>query len=439
MSASPADLVIRSRRVVTASGLRAASVHITTTDGRISAVKGWSEVKGAGTLVDAKDSLLMPGIVDSHVHVNEPGRTEWEGFASAGAAAAAGGVTTICDMPLNAIPATTTVEALELKRWAARAAAPPVNIEFIGGVVPGNADQIAPLAAAGVCAFKCFLSPSGVEEFGHVSETDLRAAFPALARTGKPLMVHAEDPTHLVPPAAGADPRMYASYLATRPVEAEHAAIAMLIRLMESHPVPVHIVHLSSASSLDLVRVARARGLPISVETCPHYLTFAAEEVPDGATEYKCAPPIRRASEREALWYVLIAGDIDLLASDHSPCPPALKGTGGDFLTAWGGIASLQLALSAVWTGARARGVPPERLFQWMSEGPARLVGLGDRKGSIAPGRDADLVIWDPEARFKADPAKLRHRHPVTPYAGRELHGAVRATYVGGRLAFGGV
>jgi len=433
-----ADLVIRSRRVVTATGLRAASVHIATAEGHITAVAGWADVQGVAELVDAGDSLVMPGIVDSHVHVNEPGRTEWEGFATAMRAAAAGGVTTICDMPLNAIPATTTVAALEAKRRAAQSQA-AVHVEYIGGVVPGNTGELSRLAESGVCAFKCFLSPSGVEEFPHVAERDLRAAFPVLARLGKPLMVHAEDPARLVAAAAGADPRKYATYLATRPVEAEHAAIALLVRLMEEWRVPVHIVHLSSASSLDLVRVARARGLPLTVETCPHYLTFAAEEIPDGAAEYKCAPPIRRASEREALWYVLIAGDIDLIASDHSPCPPTMKGTDGDFLAAWGGIASLQLALPAVWTGARARGVPPERLAQWMCEGPARLVGLGARKGAIAAGFDADLVVWEPERRFTVDPARLLHRHPETPYAGRELYGMVRATWVGGRLASGSV
>lgn len=438
MNAPRTDLVIRSRRVVTAQGLRAASVHIDTTTGRIAKVGGWDELPAGASKVDAKDALLMPGIVDSHVHVNEPGRTEWEGFATATRAAAAGGVTTICDMPLNAIPATTTVAALDAKRLAAREHS-TVRVEYIGGVVPGNGAELEGLAAAGVCAFKCFLSPSGVEEFAHVAERDLREAFPTLARLGLPLMVHAEDPARLVAPLGRSDPRRYATYLATRPVDAEQDAIALLVRLMEEVPTPVHIVHLSSAGSLDMVRVARAQGLPISVETCPHYLTFAAEEIPDGATAYKCAPPIRRASEREALWYVLIAGEIDLVASDHSPCPPAMKGSDGDFIKAWGGIASLELALPAVWTGARARGVPPERLAQWMCEAPARLVGLGQRRGVIAPGYDADLVIWDPETSFTVDPARLQHRHKVTPYAGRELFGKVRATWVGGRLVSGGV
>ncbi|MDH5234672.1 MAG: allantoinase AllB [Gemmatimonadota bacterium] len=448
MTRPAADLVIRSRRVVTAQGLRAAAVHVATADGRIVAVTAWDEAPAGVTRVDAKDALVMPGVVDSHVHVNEPGRSDWEGFATATRAAAAGGVTTLCDMPLNSIPATTTVAALEAKRRAAQVHASreqasqahaSVHVEFIGGVVPGNRPELEGLAAAGVCAFKCFLAPSGVEEFPHVGERELREAFPVLARTGLPLMVHAEDPARLVAPLGRSDPRAYATWLASRPVDAEQEAIALVVRLMEEVPTPVHIVHLSSAGSLDMVRVARARGLPITVETCPHYLTFAAEEIPDGATAYKCAPPIRRASEREALWYVLIAGEIDLVASDHSPCPPAMKRADGDFIQAWGGIASLELSLPAVWTGARARGVPPERLAQWMCEAPARLVGLGQRRGVIAPGYDADLVVWDPEASFTVHPARLHQRHKVTPYIGRELFGVVRATYVSGRLVHGGV
>ena len=375
----------------------------------------------------------MPGVVDTHVHVNEPGRTEWEGFATATRAAAAGGVTTFLDMPLNSIPPTTTVAALEIKR-AALGNQGIVNVEFIGGLIPGNVEQLLPLRDAGVRAFKCFLSPSGVDEFPAVSEQDLRAAFPVLARTGLPLMVHAEDPARLLPsPAEGS--RHYATYLASRPPIAERDAIALLVRLMEWCPTRVHVVHLSSAESLDKIRAARARGLPLTVETCPHYLTFAAEEIPDGATEYKCAPPIRGRAERDALWAALIRDEIDLVASDHSPCPPLMKATEGDFFSAWGGIASLQLSLSAVWTGARARGVGPERIAGWMSANTARLAGVDDRKGQLAAGYDADIVVWDPEAVFTVDANRLEHRHAVTPYAGRELFGRVHATYVGGRIA----
>ena len=384
-------------------------------------------------LDDAGDLLVMPGLVDTHVHVNEPGRTNWEGFETATRAAAAGGITTILDMPLNSVPATTTAKALEVKR-AAAAGKTSVNVEFIGGVVPGNAGELAGLRDAGVRAFKCFLSPSGVDEFPHVTERDLSKAFPVLARLGVPLMVHAEDPARLT---TGGNSTSYADYLASRPVEAEHSAIEMLVRLMSRARTPVHIVHLSSATSLGIIRAARKRGLPLTVETCPHYLTFAAEEIPEGATEYKCAPPIRSAAERDALWDALIAGEIDLVASDHSPCPPNLKRTHGDFFAAWGGIASLQLSLAAVWTGARARKVAPERIAHWMSAAPARLAGLHATRGAIAEGHDADIVVWDPDASFVVDPAKLFHRHPVTPYAGRELYGVVRATYVGGRLVFG--
>lgn len=383
--------------------------------------------------MDAGDTVVMPGIIDTHVHVNEPGRANWEGFETATRAAAAGGVTTILDMPLNSIPATTTVDALALKREAARGKT-AVNVEFIGGVVPGNTGELEGLRDAGIRAFKCFLSPSGVDEFPHVTERDLSKAFPVLARLGLPLMAHAEDPALLLESGSSTS---YADYLASRPVEAEHSAIELLIGLMSRTRAPVHIVHLSSATSLDIVRAAKKRGLPLTVETCPHYLTFAAEEIPDGATEYKCAPPVRSAAERDALWQALIAGEIDLIASDHSPCPPNMKRTHGDFFSAWGGIASLQLSLAAVWTGARARGVAPQRIAQWMGAAPAKLAGLGSRKGAIAEGYDADIVLWDPDASFVVDPASLFHRHAVTPYAGRELFGVVRATYVGGRKVFG--
>ena len=424
------DLVIRGRRVVTPAGVRAASVHVA--GGRIARVAPWDDVPNEIVPVDAGDCVVMPGLVDTHVHVNEPGRTEWEGFETATRAAAAGGVTTILDMPLNSIPATTTVAALERKRESARGKT-VVNVELIGGVVPRNAADLDGLADAGVRAFKCFLAPSGVDEFPHVTEEDLRKLFPILARLGLPLMVHAEDPRLL---SAGEPSRKYADYLASRPVAAERSSIAMLIRLMEETAARVHIVHLSSASSLDIVRSAQQRGLPLTVETCPHYLTFAAEEIPDAATEYKCAPPIRDAAEREALWRALIAGDIELIASDHSPCPPAMKDSGGDFFAAWGGISSLQLALSAVWTGARARGVNAEKIAEWMSAAPARLAGLEERKGALAEGYDADIVIWDPEKSFTVDPASLEHRHKVTPYAGADLYGSVLATYVGGVPAF---
>lgn len=421
------ERVVRSSRVVTLEGIRRAAVHFE--QARIGRVSEWDDIGDNAELHDVGDMIVMPGLVDTHVHVNEPGRTEWEGFASATKSAAAGGITTILDMPLNSIPATNTVAALEIKREAARGQT-SVNVEFIGGVVPGNAGDLEGLRDAGVRAFKCFLTPSGVDEFPNVTEADLRIAFPILANLGLPLMVHAEDPAFIRPAPPS---RKYDDYLVSRPVEAERSAIRLMIELMEWCPTPVHIVHLSSASSLDLVRDARAKGLPLTVETCPHYLTFAAEEIPDGATEYKCAPPIRGRAERDALWGALIAGDIDLIASDHSPCTPALKETGGDFSSCWGGIASLQFSLSAVWTGAQSRGIGIETVSSWMSAAPARLAGLEGTKGRIAAGYDADIIVFDPGPKTNASRLTTRQ---VTPYIGLELAGTVTATYVGGRLVF---
>ena len=417
--------------MVLADGVRAAAIHLR--DGVITRVAPWNDAPKTG-LLDAGDLVVLPGLVDTHVHLNEPGRTEWEGFASGTRAAAAGGVTTLLDMPLNSIPATTSVAALEAKRAAARGAC-SVDVGFIGGVVPGNADALAALHDAGVLAFKCFLTPSGVPEFEHVTEADLRIAFPVLASLGVPLMVHAEDPALLgVAPSVGV--RAYASYLASRPPASEVAAIDMLIRLMEDVRARVHVVHLSSAAGMARVHEARLRGLPISAETCPHYLTFAAEEIADGATSFKCAPPVRSAAERDALWRGLVDGDISMIVSDHSPAPPEMKDRGGSFFDAWGGIASLQLGFPAVWTGARSRGIDIARVTEWMCASPARLVGLQSRKGSIAAGHDADFAIVDPDASFTVDPDRLEHRHKLTPYAGRKLRGVVRTTVLGGVVVY---
>jgi allantoinase len=417
--------------VLTDDGVVPAAVHVS---GRqIVGVSGWDEVSADAAIVEAGDYMVMPGVIDTHVHCNEPGRTDWEGFETATAAAAAGGITTILDMPLNSVPATTSRFGLEEKRRVSEGKC-HVHVGFIGGVIPGNVDELARLADGGVRAFKCFLVPSGVDEFPAMTEADLRKAFPVLADLGLPLMVHAEHPKLLrAPVGPGAS---YAEYLASRPAEAEAAAIEWIAKLMADFPVPVHIVHLSSAMSLAVVRNARNKGLPMTVETCPHYLTFVAEEVPDGATEFKCAPPIRNIEEREALWEALITGDIDLVASDHSPCPPGMKDTRGDFFEAWGGIASLQLSLPAVWTGAQMRGVGIDWVTRWMSQCTAHLAGYDAHKGRLLAGYDADIVVWDPEATFVVEPDHLFHRHKVTPYAGRELQGVVHQTYVCGRLAY---
>jgi allantoinase len=397
---------------------------------------------------DYGDLVIIPGLVDTHVHINEPGRADWEGFATATYAAAAGGVTTIVEMPLNSVPATVSVEALETKVEAAQGQC-WVDVGFWGGVIPGNADEVRPLWEAGCFGFKCFLAPSGVDDFPHVAEADLRPAMREIAACGGVLLAHAEDPAYLLLPSktdsssrwapqnhgpAGFSARQYANYLRSRPRRAEDSAIELLIRLSAETACRVHVVHLSSSDSLAQLAAARAGGLSLTVETCPHYLAFEAETIPDGATEFKCAPPIRERTNREALWRALRCGGIDFVVSDHSPCLLAMKcKETGNFLSAWGGIASLELGLSAVWTEARERQVAIEEVVRWMSAGPAKLAGLGNRKGAIAPGHDADLVVWDPETSFTVDPTRLRQRHKLTPYAGRRLLGVVHKTLLRGR------
>jgi allantoinase len=419
------SLVVRARSVVLPEGIRAAAVH--TEAGRITGVTGYDDAP-ADAVTLAEDEVLLPGLVDSHVHVNEPGRTEWEGFATATRAAAAGGITTIVDMPLNSIPPTVDVAALHVKREAAGAQV-AVDVAFWGGAVPGNVEQLRPLAEAGVVGFKCFLLDSGVPEFPPLDDAGLRAALTEIASFDGLLIAHAEDPDVIAaaPPAQGPS---YARFLASRPGQAEETAIGRLVAAARDTGARVHVVHLADADSLALLRRARAEGVRITAETCPHYLTFAAEEVPDGATSFKCCPPIREAAHREALWAALADGEIDLVVSDHSPCTPELKRLDvGDFALAWGGIASLQVALPAVWTGARARGIGLEQVVRWMAAAPARLAGLRG-KGAIAVGGDADLVAFAPEERFTV--GELRHRNPVTPYTGRSLTGVVRRTWLRG-------
>ncbi|MGI8741369.1 MAG: allantoinase AllB [Bryobacteraceae bacterium] len=421
---------------MTSEGIRSACVVI---DGeRIQSVAASDAVSD---FVDFGGKLILPGLIDTHVHMNEPGRTEWEGFASATRAAAAGGITPVIDMPLNNLPETTTVAALEQKRAAARGQC-FVDYGFWGGVVADNQPHIRALAAAGVLGYKCFLVHPGIEGFTMVTPEHLEAAMPAVAATRLPLLVHAELPgpieaAHL---ALGHAPdwRRYSTYLASRPEAAEIEAIRLLIDLSRRYQARVHIVHLSAALALPDLRSGRAEGLPITAETCPHYLYFASEHIEDAATNWKCAPPIRSTANRDLLWQALQDGDIDLIASDHSPCPPEMKQRGaGDFSLAWGGIASLQLSLSIVWTEAVKRGISLERVVEWMSEGPAKLAGLAGTKGRIAPGYDADLVIFDPDREFDVDARSLHHRHPITPYAGHRLRGVVEKAFLRGR-AIGG-
>jgi allantoinase len=431
----PPDLILRGQRVVTPDGLRPATVHVR--HGKIERLGPLEDI--SGPVIDCGDSVLMPGVVDTHVHVNEPGRTEWEGFETATRAAAAGGVTTLVDMPLNSIPATTTREGLRAKMEAAEGKC-RVDVGFWGGVVPGNTSELAGLLSDGVLGFKAFLVPSGVDEFEHVEESDLRTAMPELARYGAVLLAHAERPGPINAAAGiweGGSPAEYTRYLQSRPDAAEVEAVELLVRLCRETGCRVHIVHVSSAEVLPLLRLAREEGLPVTAETCPHYLTFIAEEIPDGAVAFKCAPPIRSRENRERLWEALREGLIDLVATDHSPCPPRMKNLEtGDFRGAWGGISSLQLSLSAVWTGARERGFTVEDVAAWMCAAPARLAGLEGRKGEIAPGYDADLVVWDPEASFEVDAERLHHRHKLTPYAGRTLQGIVRRTFLRGETVY---
>ncbi|MFD4909298.1 allantoinase AllB [Kitasatospora purpeofusca] len=428
--------VIRSRRVVLPDGERPADVLVRA--GKIERIAPHGTLPADGHRVtDLGGTALLPGLVDTHVHVNEPGRTEWEGFATATRAAAAGGVTTIVDMPLNSVPPTTTLAGLEAKRKTAEGQA-WVDLGFWGGAVPDNLADLEPLHRAGVFGFKSFLAPSGVDEFPHLEAAGLEAALAEQARLGALAIIHAEDPAVLA--AAPQQPGVhYRDFLASRPAGAETAAVARLLDAARRTGARVHVLHVSSAAVLPLLREARADGVEVTAETCPHYLTLAAELIPDGGTAFKCCPPIRDEANRDALWEALAAGEFTAVVSDHSPSTPDLKllpehGGSGDFAAAWGGIASLQLGLPAVWTEARRRGRTLAEVVGWMSAGPARLVGLDGRKGAIAVGHDADLVAFDPDADFAVHAAELHHRNPVTPYAGRTLTGAVRTTWLRGRV-----
>jgi allantoinase len=433
MPPRPSDLAVRGERVVTPEGMRAAAVLVRS--GRITAVVAPDDLPQGCEVIDAGRAVVMPGLCDTHVHVNEPGRTEWEGFHTATRAAAAGGITTLVDMPLNCIPVTTSRAAFQ-EKLAAILGLCWIDCGFWGGVIPGNADELDGMLDDGVLGFKCFLVHSGIDEFPNVTIEDLARAMPILERRGAPLLVHAEL-EHDHPAAEAASPADYATYLRSRPASMENEAIRLLIALCREHRCRVHVVHLSSAEALADLAAARREGLPITVETCPHYLYFAAEHIPRGQTQYKCAPPIREAENRERLWHALESGTLDFVVSDHSPCTPHLKRLeAGDFLSAWGGISSVQLALPAVWTRARARGCTVVDLVRWMCERPARFSGLDGRKGAIAPGQDADLVLWDPDAEFTVVPSMIEHKHKLTPYAGERLYGVVERTILRGETVY---
>jgi allantoinase len=431
------EMIIRSRRVVMPETTGPASVHIH--DGVITAIGEWDDAPAEIPLVDVGDAVVMPGLVDAHVHVNEPGRTAWEGYTTATRAAAAGGVTTIIDMPLNSIPPTTTRAGFAEKLAAAEGQC-WVDVAFWGGVVPGNTSELKSLLENGVRGFKCFLIHSGVDEFPHVTTEDLREAMPELARLSSVLLVHAELPGPIDDAAkelSGADPKDYETFLRSRPRESENQAIALMIKLCRETGARVHIVHHSSSDALPFLKAARDEGLPLTVETCPHYLTFAAEEIPDGATHYKCCPPVRERENREKLWQALRDGTIDMVVSDHSPCTPDLKlRESGDFMEAWGGISTLQFGLPVLWTNASKRGFDLRDISRWMSAAPAKLAGLDKFKGKIAPGYDADIVIWQPEKEFEVRTELINFKNKITPYTGMKLRGVVEATYVHGNKVF---
>jgi allantoinase len=426
-----------SQKVVTPRGIEAAAVLVE--DGRILDVVPPGQLPAQVSVRDFGKAAILPGLVDSHVHINEPGRTEWEGFQTATRAAAAGGCTLLVDMPLNCLPATTTVAALEAKRQAANGQC-YVDWMAWGGVVSDNQEHIESLAAAGVSGFKCFLIHSGIDGFTMVSEQELRAALPHVARTGLPLLVHAELPgpvDEATRRLRGADWSKYSTYLQSRPDEAELSAIQLMISLCREYHFGLHIVHLATSQALDMLRAAKSEALPLSVETCPHYLHFSSDKITDGSTLFKCAPPIRSRENCEKLWHGLQEGLIDLLATDHSPCPPEMKRLGErNFQTAWGGIASLSLALPVMWTEASRRGFSLADIARWMAERPARLAGCNSRKGRLAKNFDADFVVFEPEVEFIAMQDHLHYRHRVSPYLGEKLRGVVKATYLRGNCVF---
>jgi allantoinase len=431
---------LRAEQVLLPTGMRAACIEID--HGRIVAIRDYADVPAGAPLLEVPGTHLLPGLVDTHVHINDPGRSDWEGFYTATRAAAAGGVTTLVDMPLNSIPSSTNAEAIACKLRAMEGKA-HVDIGICAGLVPENAANAGDLFREGVLAFKCFLADTGVNEFSHVNERELEAGMRSIGRVGAPLFVHAELPGPLLAAAhAQGDvtpeaARRYAAWLDSRPKTAEDEAVALVIRMSELTGARAHIVHLSSASALPLIARAHDAKIALSAETCPHYLTFAAEDIPDGDTAYKCAPPIRERANRERLWQALREGLMHQVVTDHSPATVELKcSQSGDFMRAWGGISSLQLGFAVVQAEGAARGLSFTQVVELMSSKPAELVGLTGKKGSIVVGADADFAFWDPSATWTVDAMQLEHRNKITPYAGRQVLGRVVRTLLRGETIF---
>jgi allantoinase len=420
-----------SQNVLLPHTLGAYSIHIA--DGKIIDIEAGRHERADFEFRDMGNLQIMPGVIDAHVHINEPGRTEWEGFDTGTRASVAGGVTTLVDMPLNASPVTVTVADLQTK-IASTAGKLHANVGFWGGIVPNNTEHLRPLADAGVLGFKAFLTHSGIDEFPNADEATLHAAYQALKGTNLPILAHCELTTGDYSAALSAQPSNYLAYLASRPRVWENEAVKLMIRLAEQYQHPTHIVHLASAEALADIRAAKSRGVPITVETCPHYIFFNAEDIPNADTRYKCAPPIRERANNELLWAALVDGTLDFVGSDHSPAPPDIKSLQtGNFQTAWGGISGIQFTLSAIHTGGAAHGLSPHRLAQILCSNPARFIGQAHKKGQIAVGFDADFVVWNPEADFVVSPDMIQARHKISPYDGLTLRGQVEQTYISGQ------
>ena len=424
--------VIHSKRVVLPDGIAEAFVVIE--NGAITEVSKTLPAGKAGDLTELNNQLLMPGVIDPHVHINEPGRTDWEGFDTATKAAIAGGVTMIVDMPLNSSPVTVTVKAFE-EKLAATKNQLHTGVGFWGGIVPGNENEIAGLIKKGVMGFKAFLTHSGIDEFPNATENDLRKVMPVIAKSGLPLLVHCELTDSIQ--RSTADVTSYSNYLNTRPKKWEDDAISLMIKLCKEFDCRVHIVHLSSANAIEQLQRAKENGLPITAETGQHNLYFNAENIANGQTQFKCAPPIREKENNNLLWQALKGGIIDFVATDHSPCTPGLKEIqSGNFIKAWGGIASLQFALPVLWTAAKKRNGTISEVVKWLCENPAKLIGKEQRKGKIAKGYDADMIVFSEEQTFKVTEQMIQHKHKVTPYLNEELYGVVTQTYISGKRVY---